>query len=106
MDQNFSLNKDTHPCSNFRKQALKINFRLHFKRKKEGPKSFDLLEFETSTLQCQYSHLSHHMTTDFPERNQGKEGGGKSYPNEIQSNKLNYSYACSKSTYKTSTPAK
>lgn len=38
MDQNFSLNKDTYLCSNFRKQASQINFGLRFKRKKEGSK--------------------------------------------------------------------
>lgn len=48
MDQNFSLNKDTHLCSNFRKQASQINFGLSFKRKKDAPKSFDLVEPETS----------------------------------------------------------
>lgn len=80
MDQNFSLNKDTHLCSNFREQASQINFRLSFKRKKEGPKSFDLVELETSIPQCQYSHLSHHMTTDFLERNQEKEGKKKAIP--------------------------
>lgn len=50
MDRNFSLNKDTHLCSSNRKNALQINLRFGFKRKKEGPKSFDLIDLEKTNI--------------------------------------------------------
>lgn len=50
MEQNFSLNKYTHLCSNDRKHALRINLRLSFKRKKRAPESFDLVDLEKTSI--------------------------------------------------------
>lgn len=77
LDQNFSLNKDTHFCSQDSKHALRINFRFSFKRKERTLKAL-IWQILRKQVFCGVNTPIYFTLYFFQERNHENEGN---YPN-------------------------